>query len=212
MARVSLTPPRTLLFRVVEWYSRRTYGKVLDPGKALAHNPRVLWGDLRFGQSVARWNRLDPDLKALAVMASAASIGCSGCMDFGHWESAERGMDRRTLHDVPVWRESDACTPPERDVMEYAEAMTATPPTVGDELAARLRTGLGEPAFVELTAMVTVGYLRSRVNAALDLTGQGFKASCDLPGPGRPGGADAAAGWAAGPGSGRHRTSGACIG
>ncbi|MDT0608956.1 hypothetical protein [Streptomyces lancefieldiae] len=34
MARVSLTPPRTLLLRVMEWYSRRTYGKVLDPGKA----------------------------------------------------------------------------------------------------------------------------------------------------------------------------------
>ncbi|MEV5811185.1 hypothetical protein [Streptomyces mutabilis] len=43
MARVSLDPPRTIFFRVMEWYSRRTYGKVLDPGKALAHNPRVLW-------------------------------------------------------------------------------------------------------------------------------------------------------------------------
>ncbi len=49
-------------------------------------------------------------------------------MDFGHWENAERGMDRRKLHDVPVWRDSDAYTPLERDVMEYAEAMTATRP------------------------------------------------------------------------------------
>ncbi len=182
MARVSLDPPRTIFFRVMEWYSRRTYGKVLDPGKALAHNPRVLWGDLRFEQSVAKWNRLDSDLKALAVMASAASIGCSWCMDFGYWENAERGMDRRKLHDVPVWRESDAYTPLERDVMEYAEAMTATPPVVGDDLAGRLRTALGEPAFVELTAMVAVENLRSRINAALDLTSQGFKDSCDVPG------------------------------
>lgn len=182
MARVSLIPPRTLLLRVMEWYSRRTYGKVLEPGKALAHNPRVLWGDLRFEQSVAKWNRLDSDLKALAVMASAASIGCSWCMDFGYWENAERGMDRRKLHDVPVWRESDAYTPLERDVMEYAEAVTATPPTVGDDLAERLRARLGEPAFVELTAMVAVENLRSRINAALDLTSQGFKDSCDLPG------------------------------
>ncbi|KFG72524.1 carboxymuconolactone decarboxylase family protein [Streptomyces mutabilis] len=184
MARVSLDPPRTILFRAVEWYSRRTYGKVLDPGKALAHNPRVLWGDLRLEQSVAKWNRLDSDLKALAVMASAASIGCSWCMDFGYWENAERGMDRRKLHDVPVWRESDAYTPLERDVMEYAEAMTATPPVVGDDLAERLRTTLGEPAFVELTAMVAVENLRSRINAALDLTSQGFKDSCDVPGAG----------------------------
>ncbi|AKZ59471.1 hypothetical protein SAM23877_6426 [Streptomyces ambofaciens ATCC 23877] len=185
MARVSLTPPRTLLLRLAEWYSRRTYGKVLDPARALAHNPRVLRGDLRFEQSVARWNRLDPDLKALAVMASAASIGCSWCMDFGYWENAGRGMDPRKLHDVPVWRGSDAYTPAERDVMEYAEAMTATPPTVDDDLAERLRTRLGEPAFVELTAMVAVENLRSRINAALGLTSQGFKDSCDLPDAGR---------------------------
>lgn len=180
MARVSLTPPRTLFFRVMEWYSRRTYGKVLDPGKALAHNPRVLWGDLRFEQSVAKWNKLDSDLKALAVMASAASIGCSWCMDFGFWENAERGMDRRKLHEVPEWRDSEVYTPLERDVMEYAEAMTATPPAVTDDLAARLRARLGEPAFVELTAMVAVENLRSRINAALGLTSQGFKDSCDL--------------------------------
>ncbi|MGX4688527.1 carboxymuconolactone decarboxylase family protein [Streptomyces sp. JNUCC 63] len=181
MARVSLTPPRTRFFRLVEWYSKRAYGKVLDPARALAHNPRVLWSDLRFEQSVAKWNRLDPDLKALAEMASAAAIGCSWCMDFGHWVSRERGMDPRKVRDVPVWRDSDAYTSLERDVMAYAEAMTATPPTVDDDLAARLRDRLGEPALVELTAMVAVENLRSRINSSLGLTSQGFKDSCEVP-------------------------------
>ncbi|MER6352719.1 carboxymuconolactone decarboxylase family protein [Streptomyces sp. NPDC001634] len=165
----------------MEWYSKRAYGKVLDPGRALAHHPRVLWADLRFEQSVAKWNRLDPDLKALAEMATAASIGCSWCMDFGYWVSRERGMAREKLVDVPRWRDSDVYTPLERDVMEYAEAMTATPPTVDDDLAARLLGRLGEPAFVELTAMVAVENLRSRINSALGLTSQGFKDSCDVP-------------------------------
>ncbi|MEU7061582.1 carboxymuconolactone decarboxylase family protein [Streptomyces sp. NPDC046197] len=181
MARVSLTPPRTRLLRFVEWYSKRAYGKVLDPVRALAHQPRVLWSDLRFEQSVARWNRLDPGLKALAEMATAAAIGCSWCMDFGHWVSRERGMAPEKVHDVPVWRDSDVYTPLERDVMAYAEAMTATPPAVDDDLAARLRDRLGEPALVELTAMVAVENLRSRVNSALGLTSQGFKEACDLP-------------------------------
>ncbi|MFV0132551.1 carboxymuconolactone decarboxylase family protein [Streptomyces sp. HMX87] len=180
MARVSLTPPRTLVLRVVEWYSRRTYGKSLDPVNALGHHSRALRGYLRFEQSVARWNKLDSDLKALAVMASAASIGCSWCMDFGYWANAERGMDTRKLREVPVWRDSDAYTPLERDVMEYAEAMTANPPTVTDDLAERLRARLGEPAFVELTAVVAVENLRSRINSALGLTSQGFKDSCGL--------------------------------
>jgi alkylhydroperoxidase family enzyme len=181
MARVSLTPRRTIFFRVMEWYSKRTYGKVLDPGRALAHNPRVLRSDLAFERSVAKWNALDPDLKALAEMAVSASIGCSWCMDFGYWVSRERGMAREKLLDVPCWRESEAYTPLERDVLEYAEAVTATPPAVRDELADRLRDRLGEPAFVELTAMVAVENLRSRINSALGLTSQGFKDSCDLP-------------------------------
>ncbi|MEV0182742.1 carboxymuconolactone decarboxylase family protein [Streptomyces sp. NPDC050625] len=181
MARIPLTPPRTPFVRLTEWYSRRVYGKVLDPVRALGHNPRVLRSDLRFEQSVAKWNRLDPDLKALAEMATAAAIGCSWCMDFGYWVSRERGMAPEKVQDVPVWRDSDAYTPLERDVMAYAEAMTATPPTVEDDLVARLRDRLGEPALVELTAMVAVENLRSRINSSLGLTSQGFKDSCAVP-------------------------------
>ncbi|GGS19041.1 hypothetical protein GCM10010252_68070 [Streptomyces aureoverticillatus] len=180
MARISLSPPRTLFFRAMEWYSKRAYGKVLDPGRAMAHHRRALWSYLRFEQSVAKWHKLDADLKALAVMASAASIGCSWCMDFGYWENHGRGMDPRKLHDVPLWRESDVYTPLERDVMAYAEAMTANPPEVDDELADRLLARLGEAAFVELTMMVAVENLRSRFNSAMGLTSQGFKASCEL--------------------------------
>lgn len=186
MARISLTPPRTLVFRALEWYSKRAYGKVLDPGKAMAHNTRVLWSYLRFEQSVARWNKLDKDLKALAVMASGAAIGCAWCMDFGHWENHERGMDPRKLRDVPTWRESEVYSPLERDVMAYAEAATATPPEVDDDLAARLLDRLDEAAFVELTLIVAVENLRSRFNSAMGLTSQGFKDSCDLRPPAGP--------------------------
>ncbi|MFE7773649.1 carboxymuconolactone decarboxylase family protein [Streptomyces sp. NPDC057445] len=181
MTRISLTPPRTLFYRATEWYSKRAYKEVLDPAKALGHNSRVLRADLRFEQAIAKWKALDPDLKALAVMATAASIGCSWCMDFGYWVSTREGMDARKLQDVPAWRNSDVYTPLERDVMEYAEAMTANPPEVTDELAARLLGALGEAAFVELTAMVAVENLRSRINSALGLTSQGFKDHCEVP-------------------------------
>ncbi|GHH86247.1 hypothetical protein GCM10018793_57460 [Streptomyces sulfonofaciens] len=201
MARISLTPRRTVFFRIMEWYSRRAYGKVLDPGKAMAHNPRVLWSQLRFEQSLGKWNRLDPDLKTLAEMASAAAIGCSWCMDFGYWVGHGRGIAPEKLRSVPVWRDSEAYSPLERDVMAYAEAVSATPPQVTDELADRLRGRLGEPAFVELTAMVAVENLRSRTNAALGLTSQGFKDTCDLRD--RAAGAGAAAGGGPSAGSGR---------
>ena len=48
MARIPLDPPRTLVYRLAEWYSRRTYGTVADPLAAMGHNPRVLMTDARF--------------------------------------------------------------------------------------------------------------------------------------------------------------------
>ncbi|MFC9245794.1 carboxymuconolactone decarboxylase family protein [Streptomyces sp. NPDC057136] len=182
-ARISLDPPRSLLYRAVSWYSKREYGKVIDPVRATAHHKQALWAGSRFEMSVARWKALDPDLKELAVMVTAATIGCSWCMDFGYWANHQRGMDTRKLQDVPVWRESEAFTPLERDVMEYAEAMTVTPPQVEDVLVERLRTALGDAALVELTTMISVENMRARTNSALGLTSQGFKDHCEVPGP-----------------------------
>lgn len=45
----------------------------------------------------------------------------------------------------------------------------------------RLREHLDDAALVELTAMVAVENLRSRTNAALGLTGQGFRDTCEVP-------------------------------
>ncbi|WP_040338495.1 carboxymuconolactone decarboxylase family protein [Candidatus Blastococcus massiliensis] len=181
MARIPLDPPRSLFIRLTEWYSRRTYGAVLDPGMAIAHNPRVLRTYVRHELSVARWNRLDDTLTSLAVMASAATIGCSWCLDFGFWESTTRGIDAAKLRDVPRWRDSDLFTDLERDVMAYAEAMTATPPQVTDEMVAGLRRHLDDAELVELTMMISVENSRSRTNSALGLTSQGFRDRCEIP-------------------------------
>jgi AhpD family alkylhydroperoxidase len=183
MARIPLDPPRTRLFRLAEWYARRTYGVIPDPLAAMGHNMRVLLTDARFETSLARWNRLDPTLKALAEMASAVPIGCSWCVDFGYWETTRHGIDPVKMHEVPRWRDSDVFTDLERQVMAYAEAVTATPPAVTDEMVASLRRQLDDAALVELTMMVAVENVRSRFNSALGLTSQGFKDRCEIPAP-----------------------------
>ena len=181
MARIPLDPPRTPIYRLAEWYARRTYGVMPEPLGAMAHNMRVLVTDARFETSLARWKTLDPTLKALAVMASAAAIGCSWCMDFGYWENTRRGIDPAKLRDVPRWRDSDVYTDLERRVLAYAEAMSSTPLTVTDEMVAGLRSELDDAALVELTMMVAVENVRSRFNSALGLTSQGFKDRCEIP-------------------------------
>ena len=175
MARISLDPPRTRLYRLAEWYARRTYGVVPDPLAAMAHHPRVLVSDVRFEASLARWDRLDRTLKSLAV------IGCSWCVDFGYWISTRVGVYPAKLRAVPRWRDSDVFTDLERRVMAYAEAVTATPPAVTDEMVADLRHDLDDAQLVELTMMVAVENVRSRFNSALGLTSQGFRDRCELP-------------------------------
>lgn len=179
MARISLDPPRTILVRLVDAYARRRYGQVLEPARAYGHNPKVLMTYLRFEQKVGRWRSLDAGLKHLAQAVPAARIGCSWCMDFGYWTAHELGLDTDKMAKVPNWREHrEAFTELELLVMEYAEAMTETPPTVTDDLSARLQKELGQAAFVEVTTMVAVENLRSRVNSAFGLVGQGFSDQC----------------------------------
>lgn len=182
MARISLDPPRTIVYRIAEWYSKRVYGDVLDPGKVYGHHTRALLAYAGFERKVAKWKALDPQLKELAVMAAAARIGCSWCMDFGYWEAHQLGIAPEKLRAVPMWREQrELFTPLELSVLEYAEAMTETEPAVTDEMAEHLVKLLGEKAFVELTVMVAVENLRSRVNSAVGLVGQGFRDRCAVP-------------------------------
>ena len=150
------------------------------PGAGGVANRGVLVSTLLLEGSAARWKTLDPGLKALAVMVVSARIGCSWCMDFGYWEFHHQGVDPAKLRDVPGWRDSDVYSELERAVMDYAEAMTATPPEVTDEQVSRLRQDLTDEQLVELTALASLENFRSRTNAALGLTSQGFKEFCEL--------------------------------
>ena len=167
--------------RLVQAVARRVYGRVPDNLAVLWHHPPVLRATLAHEGRVARWRALDEDLKAYAVMASAAVIGCSWCLDFGYYLAHDKGLDEAKVREVPRWRDSGAFTPLEREVMAYAEAMSATPPHVEEADVVSLRRQLGERAVVELTMMVAVENQRSRFNHAAGLASQGFSDVCDLP-------------------------------
>ena len=180
-ARVPLEHPGSTLARIMNFWTRRSYGQEMEPMLALLHNRRVTISLARFEMGVAKWSSLDGSLKELACLSVASQIGCSWCMDFGYYSSRTNGMDAAKLEQVVDWRSSTIYTPLERKVLEYAEAMTATPPTVTDEMAEGLLEELDPGQLVELTAMISVENNRSRTNSALGLTSQGFKSQCDLP-------------------------------
>ncbi|MGE5290592.1 MAG: carboxymuconolactone decarboxylase family protein [Micromonosporaceae bacterium] len=181
MARISLSPPGSLAYRLARWYSRRKFGLVLDPAIALGHHPGVLRAYARYEIAAMRWRRVSGELNDLAVMAASARIGCAWCLDLGYWELWSRGLPAEKIRAVPNLRDSDLFTDTERLTLEYAEAVTATPPEVTDELVARLRTHFDDAQLVELTEMIALENVRSRVNSAFGLTGQGFAERCEAP-------------------------------
>ena len=110
------------------------------------------------------------------MTAAAAKIRCAWCMDFGFWAATmDHAVPPAKIEAAPTWRDSDLFSRLELLVVAYAEAMTATPPEVTDDLVAELRKHLSEAQLVELTAVIAVENMRSRIDSALWLTAQGFK-------------------------------------
>ena len=165
---------------IVKRVTRRILGAVPEPLALYWHNQPVLKTYLALSRKVEKWHLCDEVYKAFAHMAVASLVGCSWCLDLGYFKAHHEGLDLAKAREVPRWRESDVFTPLERDVLEYAEAMTRTPPTVTDELSARLLAALGAPALVELTAFIALANQYTRGNTALGIEAQGFAASCGL--------------------------------
>ena len=186
--------PSTSTFRIPKAEVTGLYGAIMklvakkmlggefpDNGYVYFHNKPVLKAIVSFEGKVDKWDRLDENLKSYAQLASAGVIGCSWCLDFGYFKAHNDGLDLAKIREVPRWRESDVFSPLERDVLEYSEAMTVTPPTVTDQMVAHLVDALGAPAVVELTQMVALENMRSRFNSAAGLQSQGYSDVCELP-------------------------------
>jgi alkylhydroperoxidase family enzyme len=160
--------------------STRMFGVLPEPLEVMWHNRPVLTFYFGLGRRSRKWSECDQSLKSYAHMAVASLVGCTWCLDLGYFQANSEGLDVAKAREVPRWRESDVFTPLERDALEYAEAMTQTPPTVTDDLSARLLHQLGAPAMVELTAYIALANLYTRTNATLGVEAQGFAAACGL--------------------------------
>jgi alkylhydroperoxidase family enzyme len=179
--RIPKAPVTGLYGTVLKTVAKRMVGELPDNLFVYFHNKPVLKAVFSFEGKVAKWDRLDANLKSYAQLASAGVIGCSWCLDFGYFMAHNDGLDLDKVREVPRWRESSVFTPLEREVLEYSEAMTVTPPTVTDEMVASLVEQLGPAAVVELTQMVALENMRSRFNSAAGLQSQGYSEVCELP-------------------------------
>jgi len=178
---MALRVPKTELTTGLSESMIRQLGAVPEPVEVMWHNPKVAEASLEIGSKASAWDAADESLKSFAHMAVAAQVGCSWCLDIGYFQAQNQNLDLVKASQVPRWRESQVFTPLERDVREYAEAMTNPPPTVTDELSARLLDRLGPAAMIELTAFIAFSNMATRSNTALGIESQGFSAACEIP-------------------------------
>jgi alkylhydroperoxidase family enzyme len=165
---------------LIKRFAKKALGQVPSSLGVYWHNPKVLMSMAGAGSKVRKWNACDEQLKSFAHMAVAAQVGCSWCLDYNYFEAHNNDLDIVKAREVPRWRASAAFSALERDVLEYAEAMTATPPMVTDEMVARLREQLGDAALVELSAVIAFANFTTRPNVALGIESDGFAAACGL--------------------------------
>ncbi len=173
-----ITGPYGALIKVA---TRRMLGDVPVGVRVMWHHRAVLNDTMRFGRRTEKWDRLDRTLATLATMAAAAEVGCSFCLDLHYFLSRDKGLTPEKAREVPRWRESDAYTPLERRVMEYAAAMCRTPVAVTDEMAAGLLADLGPDGLLELTSRVGVMNMTARGNIALGIRSEHYAEACGLP-------------------------------
>lgn len=178
--RIAPAPINGLYGALAKRMSRKLLGRVPEPLGVYWYNRPVLKATMGMAAKAQKWNRCDRSLKSFAHMAVAAKIGCSWCLDFGYFQAFNEHLDLDKAREVPRWRDSAVFTPLERDVLEYAEAMTDTPPSVDDVLVSTLLAELGAAALVELTAFIALANMNARGNVALGIESEGYADSCDL--------------------------------
>lgn len=82
---------------------------------------------------------------------------------------------------VPTHRESPLFSELERRVLDYAEALSATPTAVTDAQVEGLLESLDREQLVELTACVAWENFRSRFNRGFAVEAQGFSTGACCP-------------------------------
>src|SRR5262245_18612934 len=95
-------------------------------------------------------------------------------MDINSSRGMSHGASVEKLHTIEKFRESRLFTPAERAALAFAEAVTATPTAVTDEVFAPLRDHFTVEQIVELAVTIATEHFRAKFNTALGIPAQGL--------------------------------------
>lgn len=151
------------------------FGAVLNPTRWWGRFPYLFWLVALFvGFLERRRAGIDPVVRSLVMTRVSQQCCCEFCIDANSLRLAERSGSMEKVLAVANWPEETLFCAKEQAALAYADAMTATPPQISDELKDELKKHYDEKAITELTALIAFQNLSARFNAALDIPAQGL--------------------------------------
>jgi AhpD family alkylhydroperoxidase len=179
-------PARSRHARALTWIARRQYGPpIVESAGVYAQSPRLARWFALYNRAVERPATVSRRLLDLAALRAATVVECQFCIDIGSELARQAGLSDAQLLALGRGdaRAGGLFSDDELLVLDYAEAMTRTPPEVTDEQVAALRARFGDRGTVELTHLIAWENARARTNSALGIGAGGFSAGrvCALP-------------------------------
>jgi alkylhydroperoxidase family enzyme len=171
--------PHGLVMRLLYFFTRRKFGKVLTPFTVFAARM-----PLAFGSFYGKVSKLDkklelPSRTAVVVRERVASINmCLFCMDAARWFATRESPDNAARFDaLDEYATSPLFTEAERAALDYATELTRDG-RVEPETFERLRGHYSEREICEIVWLVASEHLYNLSNIGLNIESDGL---CEVP-------------------------------
>ncbi|SIN65311.1 carboxymuconolactone decarboxylase family protein [Chitinophaga niabensis] len=161
--------PKGLIMKMVYFFTRRQFGKVLMPLKV--HSARL---PLAFGMFYGKVSQLDkklqmsPEMAALIRVQVARINICLFCIDTGRWAAAKASMDVAKFDALDQYSTSSLFTDKERTALDYVTELTKDK-TVNPIIFKRLANYYSEQEICEIVFLVASEHLYNLTNIGLNI-------------------------------------------
>jgi alkylhydroperoxidase family enzyme len=161
--------PNGLIMKLVYFFTKRQYGKVITPLKVYAARM-----PLAFGQFHGKISELDkrlvlPKETAMLIREQVAHINvCLFCIDIGRYSAIKQSMNEAKFDALDQYRTSPLFTEAERSALDYVTELTRDK-KVNPETFTRMASHYTEREICEIVWLVASEHVYNITNIGLNI-------------------------------------------
>ncbi len=165
--------PRSLKLKMIYWYTRRLFGKIITPMKVqYARFPEGLGLSKEIIKTQDKFT-LEPKLKYVIKVYVATINGCAFCMDIGKAQARGEKIDAEVFDQLLRFEESNRFTDAEKAALRYIEEATRSK-QVSDAVFGQLEKHFSEREIIQITMLNAIENFYNLMNAPLNIQSDEF--------------------------------------